>query len=306
MTDIAKYLFVGKVGSTTLGPLQKHFWSCSVCLCSAPSPKRSSTRQLQICRTPSPLAHRSHVKIDTIDTINMTSKEASVTQALLARAHSPSSADRIYADKIQHRTIFLRPTSPPPQVTARQARREARARKVKERKKALKPKPLSAKQRRKLGLYDVPREGQKYATFLPLHNLWLGYIREILGSEVYTGGQGAAAKLSAADFHGAQVEVVRSGCVGRVGIKGIVIKDTRFVLGIITPKNKIKTVPKEGTMFQVEVPPVDQPKASENDGGNTRPAPAKNLVFEILGDQLCFRSADRASRRFKQHFFKNI
>lgn len=236
----------------------------------------------------------------------MTSKEASVTQALLARAHSPTSADRIYADKIQHRTIFLRPTSPPPQVTARQARREARARKAKERKKALKPKPLSAKQRRRLGLYDVPREGQKYATFLPLHSLWLGYIREILGSEVYTGGQGAAAKLSAADFHGAQVEVVRSGCVGRVGIKGIVIKDTRFVFEIITERNKIKTVPKEGTIFKVEVSLADQPKASENDEAETHHAPPKNLVFEILGDQLRVRSADRANKKFKQHFLKDI
>lgn len=239
----------------------------------------------------------------------MTSKQANVTQALLARAHSPSTADRIYADKIQHRAIFLRPTSPPPQVTARQARREARERKTKERKKALKPKPLSAKQRKKLGLYNVPREGQKYATFLPLHNLWLGYVREILGSEVYTGGQAVAAKLSAADFHGAEVEVVRSGCVSRVGIRGIVIKDTRFVLEVITPKNSIKVVPKEGTMFRIEVPPVSKSKGENGD--KDKPAepqipPAKNLVFEVLGDQLSVRSADRANKKFKQHFLKNI
>lgn len=236
----------------------------------------------------------------------MTSKEASVTQALLARAHSPASADRIYADKIQHRAIFLRPTSPPPQVTARQARREARERRVKDRKKALKPRPLSAKQRRKLGLYEVSREGQKYATFLPLHSLWLGYIREILGTEVYTGGQGAAAKLSAADFHGAQVEVVRSGCIGRVGIKGIVIKDTRFVLEVISPKNKIKTVPKEGTVFRIEVPPTEQTRASTDKGEEAGQPPAKNLVFEVLGDQLSVRPAERANRKFKQHFLRKL
>lgn len=235
----------------------------------------------------------------------MTSKEPPITQALLARAHSPSSAERIYADKIQHRAIFLRPTSPPPQVTAKQARRRERERKAKDRRKALKPKPLSAKQRRNLGLYDVPREGQKYAAFVPLHNLWLGYVREILGNEVYTGGQGSAAKLSAADFHGAEVEVVRSGCVGRVGIKGIVIKDTRFVFEVITPKNKIKIVPKEGTRFRVEVPPPDAPMASDAAGGEQE-APAKNLAFEILGDQFTVRAADRANKKFKPHFFKNI
>lgn len=236
----------------------------------------------------------------------MTSKQHPITQALLARAHSPSSAERIYTEKIQHRAIFLRPTSPPPQVTARQARRKERERKAKARKKALKPKPLSAKQRRKLGLYDVPRDGQKYATFLPLHNLWLGYVREILGSEVYTGGQAAAAKLSAADFHGAQVEVVRSGCVGRVGIKGIVIKDTRFVFEIITPRNKIKTVPKEGTIFKVAISPAELAAAVGKEEGQAHHIPAKDLAFEILGDQIKLKAADRASKKFKQHFWKSI
>lgn len=229
-----------------------------------------------------------------------------MTQALLARAHSPTSADRIYTEKIQHRPLFLRPTSPPPQVTARQARRKERERKTKERKKVLKPKPLSAKQRRKLGLYQVPRDNQKYANYIPLHTLWLGYAREVLGSEVYTGGQGAGAKLSAADMHGAEVEVVRSGCVGRVGIKGIVIKDSRFVFEVITPKNSIKVVPKEGTLFRVDIPPADEPEDGVSKGECEKAPPRKNLVFEIHGDQFTVRAADRANRKFKTHFLKNI
>lgn len=236
----------------------------------------------------------------------MTSKGPDVVKALLARAHSPQAAERIYSEKIQHRPIFLRPTSPPPQVTARQARRKQRERILKDRKKALKPKPLSAKQRRQLGLYDIPRHGQKYALFVPLHKLWLGYVREILGSEVCSGGQGAAAKLSAADFHGAEIEVVRSGCVGRVGIKGIVTKDTRFTFEVITAKNKIKTVPKEGTIFRVEIPPLEPTKIDDNqEDSMSRPAP-KSLVVEILGDQFNLRSADRANKKFKPHFLKNV
>lgn len=235
----------------------------------------------------------------------MASKEQPLTQALLARAHSPDSANRIFSEKIQHRPLFLRPTSPPPQVTARQARRKERERKDKERRKTLKPKPLSAKERRRRGLYEVPREGQKYETFLPLHNLWLGYVREILGNEVFTGGLGSAAKLSSAEFHGAEMEVVRSGCPGRVGIKGIVIKDARFVFEVITSKNKIKTVPKEGTVFRVVVPPAPMKEDKKNtttDGDR----PTKSLVFEIHGDQFSIRSADRANKKFKTHFMKKI
>lgn len=219
-----------------------------------------------------------------------------VVQELLARAHSPDSANRIYSEKIQHRPLYLRPTSPPPSATARDARRKAREQKAKDRKKALKPKPLSSRERRRLGLYDVPRERQKYTIYEPLHKLWLGYMHEILGHEVYTGGQNAAAKLSAADFHGAEVEVVRSGCVGRVGIRGIVIKDSRFVFEIITKENKLKTVPKEGTMFRVEIPVQDGQNAAQQNA----------LAFEIRGSQFQHRSADRANKKLKAHFLEDL
>ncbi|OTB10023.1 hypothetical protein K445DRAFT_71118 [Daldinia sp. EC12] len=228
---------------------------------------------------------------------NNTSNQ-SLTHELLSRAHSPDSTNRIYSEKIQHRPLFLKPNSPPPS-NARDARRRARVEKQK-RLKALKPKPLSARQRRKLGLYDVPKEGQKYAIFEPLNRLWLGYVHEILGNELYTGGQGAAAKLSAADFHGAKVEVSRSSCPSRVGIQGIVIKDARFVFEIITPKSQIKTVPKEGTMFRISVPPVQQ-------GNTVKPTEdQKPFVFEIHGDQFQYRSADRANKKFKPHFLEKL
>ncbi|KAI0012459.1 ribonuclease P protein subunit p29 [Xylariaceae sp. FL0662B] len=220
--------------------------------------------------------------------------ESALTQELLSRAHSPDSTNRIYADKIQHRPLFLKPSSPPPS-NAREARRKAR-RATQKRAAALKPKPLSARERRRLGLYDVPREGRKYAIFEPLNRLWLGYIREVLGGELYSGGQGAAAKLSAADFHGAEVEVSRSGCPSRVGIRGIVIKDARFVFEIITRKNRVKTVPKEGTMFRVSVPPAQ----------NTATGDDKPFVFEIHGDQFRLRSADRANKKFKGHFLEKL
>ncbi|KAI0910862.1 RNase P/MRP, p29 subunit [Ustulina deusta] len=216
----------------------------------------------------------------------------SLTLDLLRRAHSPDSANRIYSDKIQHRPLFLKPNSPPPS-TARDTRRAARREKEK-RAKALKPKPLSARERRKLQLYRLPEEGRSYSIFAPLHSLWVGYVREILGSDLYNGGQGAAAKLSVADFHGAEVEVSRSRCPSRVGVRGIVVKDSRFTFEIITRQNQIKTLPKEGTMFRVHVPAPDA-------------APdQKPFCFEIHGDQFQHRSSDRANKKFKNHFLKKL
>ncbi|KAI0889516.1 ribonuclease P protein subunit p29 [Annulohypoxylon maeteangense] len=229
-----------------------------------------------------------------------TNNTNTLTHELLSRAHSPDSTNRIFTEKIQHRPLFLKPTSPPPSSNARDARRGARAEK-RQRAKALKPKPLSARQRRKLRLYDVPKDSQKYAVFEPLNQLWLGYIREILGNELYSGGQGAAAKLSAADFHGAEVEVSRSGCPSRVGIRGIVIKDARFAFEIVTRKNQIKTVPKEGTMFCVNVPPAHDRSQEDTTAHNRRP-----FTFEIHGDQFQHRSADRATKKFKPHYLKDL
>ncbi|SPO03237.1 related to ribonuclease P protein subunit p29 [Cephalotrichum gorgonifer] len=233
-----------------------------------------------------------------------------ITQGLLARAHSPDSASRIFTEKIQYRPLLLRPSSPPP-TNARDARRKARQ--AEKQKSKQKPKPLSARERRRLGLYDVPRDQAKYALFEPLHDLWLGYIREVLGNDIHRGGPETAQKLTSAEFHGAEVEVSRSGCVSRVGVKGIVIKDTRFVFEIITRRNKIKTVPKEGTMFRVVVP-VEKRRAEGGEGegegadGKTagEGAGTEDFIFEIHGDQFLYRAADRASKKFKAHNLKNL
>lgn len=223
------------------------------------------------------------------------SKASQPTRDLLAKAHPPESVERIFTEKIEHRTLHLRPSSPPPSVTnARAARRKKRQ--TAKAKAKQKPAPLSARERRKLGLHDIPREGQKYEIYEPLNKLWQGYICEILGGDVFAGGPGAAAKLSSAEFHGAKVEVVRSHCPSRVGIAGIVVRDRKYVMEVITKKKGVKMVPKEGTTFRVEV---------EIPAEGQEPA-VKTFLFDLLGDQLMLRSADRSNRRFKGHFLKDL
>ncbi len=189
----------------------------------------------------------------------------------------------------------------------------------------VKPKPLSARQRRAMGLYDLRREERNgkangripsrepYATFLPLHRLWLGYMREVLSAqELRAGGTAAAAKLAASDFHGARVEVTRSACVGRVGICGIVVRDTRFVFEIVTPTNEVRMVPKEGTFFRVEIPVEEEGQEEEEQGTKDKAAEqavndnTPRLVIELVGSQFMHRATDRANRKFKQHFYKTL
>lgn len=60
------------------------------------------------------------------------------------------------------------------------------------------------------------------------------------GAHVTVTAQSAGSRLASADFHGAEVEVVRSRCVGRVGVRGIVVRDTKFTFEVVTRRDVVK------------------------------------------------------------------
>ena len=106
-------------------------------------------------------------------------------------------------------------------------------------------KPLSAKEKRDSGIYEISDAAKKYEIYVPLHRMWVGYMWEILGmredERAFVTGNSAGSKLASADYHGAEVTVVRSRCVGMVGLAGIVVRDTKFTFQIITKKNEVKS-----------------------------------------------------------------
>ncbi|KAK5691817.1 hypothetical protein LTR17_025528 [Elasticomyces elasticus] len=220
-----------------------------------------------------------------------------IAETLLKRAHSPDLAATIFREKVKQRPLLLRPTSPDPDLNARSKRQYERLQKAKKERKSNKPKPLSAKQKRALCIYEIPKEQQKYAIYEPLHRMWCGYMREILGltdgKRSYVEASSVGPILVSADYHGALLEVVRSRCGSRVGGKGIVVKDTKFTFELVTLKNELKIMPKEHTVFRFEVPL--EPK--ENGGEEPKP-----LIFEIQGSQFENRATDRANKKVKQHF----
>ena len=229
-----------------------------------------------------------------------TQPKENMAEDLIQRAHSPDTANTIFRDRVKHRPLFLRPTSPDRNRDARSKRQHERLVKSRAKHRSNKPKPLSAKQKRALCIYEIPKEQQKFAIYEPLHRMWCGYIREILGLDggkrTYVDALSGGPILVSADYHGALVEVVRSRCVSRVGLKGIVVKDTKFTFEIVTEKNEVKTVPKEHTVFRFEVP-FDIEERAEGEKGQER----KPLLFEIHGSQFESRAPDRANKKFKLH-----
>ncbi|KAL8710360.1 MAG: hypothetical protein Q9225_007308 [Loekoesia sp. 1 TL-2023] len=228
---------------------------------------------------------------------------------LLTKAHPPETASAIFTEKILHKPLRLRPTSPDPNSQdARAHRRLQRLRKKEKSRRRQKPKPLSAKEKRISGIYEIPKESQKYEIYVPLYRMWLGYFWEILGmvkgKQNWMTAQAAGSKIASADFHGAKLTVVRSKCVSLVGLEGIVVRDTKFTFQIITKRSELKTIPKNHTIFRFQIPQPDavadtldlKPDTNISDdymGANA-------LVFEIHGCSFEHRATDRATKKFKQ------
>ena len=215
--------------------------------------------------------------------------------ALLARAHSPDSAARIFTDKIQHKPLHLQPSAT---SDKRALRRHIRLHKQRYHRWHQKPQPLSAKEKRDLKIYDLKREEVRYEVYKGLNELWNGYMLEILGfmrdgkpvegwekREVGVAAQGSL--LASADFHGAEMEVVKCKDVGKVGFKGVVVRDTKFMFTFVMPGDKVRMVMKKGAVFRYEVRLMD----------------GRKVVLEANGDALEFRPVDRAGRKFKWRNF---
>ncbi|KLO17369.1 RNase P subunit p29-like protein [Schizopora paradoxa] len=163
------------------------------------------------------------------------------------------------------------------------------------------------------GMWKLEKEQTKYRLFIPLHQLWLGYMSELLGlwkaPEQQTASMptmpnsaGMHAKLVKADFHGSIISVKQSKNPCLVGVKGIVILETENAFRIITKNDQVKLIPKRNSIFTFSIPLYDirsnLPKTdeiSDVDPLDTIP----KMEFELYGNQFCFRSADRASKKFK-------
>ncbi|KAL6244243.1 hypothetical protein RBB50_009113 [Rhinocladiella similis] len=244
---------------------------------------------------------------------------------LLSRAHSPDTASRIFTDKVRNKPLLLQPTSSTDR-DKRALRRHIRLRKKEYFLRKRKPRPLSAKEKRDMGVFELRKDEFKYDIYKKLHEMWNAYMLEVLGytkdGKVVQGrldkpltAQSAGGLLASADFHGAMLEVVSAADVGKVGLKGIVVRDTKFTFVLVTERDKVKTVPKRDCVFryQVELPRQGDTTATGDDvqsqqeksesnvqvQGRVPESDRRSLTFEVHGNQFEFRPADRASRKFK-------
>ncbi|KAF6079056.1 POP4-like protein, ribonuclease P/MRP subunit [Phyllostomus discolor] len=190
-----------------------------------------------------------------------TQRAEAFVRAFLKRS-TPGMSPRAREDQLQRKAVVL-------EYFPRRKRKEAKK----------KSRGLSARQRRELRLFDIKPEQQRYSLFLPLHELWKQYIRDLCnGLKPDTQPQMIQAKLLKADLHGAIVSVTKSKCPSYVGVTGILLQETKHVFKIVTKEDRLKVIPKRDCVFSVET-----------DG----------FLSYIYGSKFQFRSSERSAKKFK-------
>jgi ribonuclease P protein subunit POP4 len=79
---------------------------------------------------------------------------------------------------------------------------------------------------------------RRYDRFLPLHELWLEYIHDVVAD---TSESDLALKLLKADFHGAIIKVASSLCSPMIGLEGILLQETQNTFRVVTQHNQFKS-----------------------------------------------------------------
>lgn len=132
---------------------------------------------------------------------------------------------------------------------------------------------------------NLKKEKLKYDDLLVLNKMWQEYISELMNN---TNNQETILnKMLKADLHGAILKVVNSTNKNNIGISGIVIFESRRTFNILTIKNEIKTVLKQGCIFETQFQ-------------------FNNMKILIYGENFIYKSAERTKIKFKPKFYFNM
>lgn len=147
---------------------------------------------------------------------------------------------------------------------------------------------LTNKKRAELGLRKVDyRLGLKYEDLLPLNELWLKYMKQMLGEKFFANvplnpldptWESVNQQLIKADFHGAEILVLKSKCPSLVGQGGIVIQDTKNVFRVCSKDNITRTIPKDVVFLNINL---------------------GKMKLQLFGKELSVKPAERTVKKLK-------
>jgi len=176
--------------------------------------------------------------------------------------------DDIYSEKVADKEFLIEKFEVRKDFSAQQAKNLA--------KDFQKNKGMTKKEIKHNALFQFPKESLQYSLYEPMNSVWTQYFADILGPNPKE--DHICAKILKADLNGALVCVEKSICESNVGIKGIILQETRKTVRIITKENKLKIVLKQTSVFLIEY---------------------KDQLFRIYGENFTYTPSERSRHRFK-------
>lgn len=148
---------------------------------------------------------------------------------------------------------------------------------------------MSRKEFKEIGLYSLPRKTMKFADYMKLNALWNSYMEQQFDSgdldalklkfdPTHPQYEQTSSIIHKSDFHGAKVKVTHSKCASLVGHKGIILIDSKGTFSIICKDNVLRIIPKSNSIFEIKW---------------------RSVRFTVYGKHLCFRSANRSTKKVK-------
>ena len=130
----------------------------------------------------------------------------------------------------------------------------------------------------------LKKEKMDYDTLLSMNQLWQDYITELMNNS--NNEENILSKILKADLHGAILTVINSTNKNNIGISGIVLFESRRTFNLLNKKNEIKTILKNGCVFETEIK-------------------YNGMKIIIYGDNFIYKSAERTKIKFKPKFYFN-
>ncbi|GAB5366927.1 hypothetical protein AAMO2058_001186000 [Amorphochlora amoebiformis] len=101
---------------------------------------------------------------------------------------------------------------------------------------------MSNRKGKSRNLYNLPETSKTFTLFKPLNTHWNTYARTLLNDLKLKKA------VSIVDLTGCLIQVLRGRCPAYVGVSGIVIKNTKNALTVITDQNTTIMIIKKGTV----------------------------------------------------------
>lgn len=161
---------------------------------------------------------------------------------------------------------------------------------IKGEKRSKRHKKMSSKQCKNNHLQDLPKESESFDLYLPLHELWTQYIIDVTRD---LSSQEITRKLAKSDWHGSLIQVVQSYSTHLIGLTGIVLQETTFTFKIISVHDKYFGIKKNLKLLKLTFLVI--PKKN-----NIFSFKLDNILVTLYGNNICYKSSERSSRKFKQ------